>query len=76
MQPLPPSTFPGCAAPFTRCAGALSHLAAGAAVAMAQEMEEFARQQNLDQAVAIWPRLEAELDGLTPVLEEFAKQPC
>ena len=43
---------------------------------MAQEMEEFARQLNLDQAVAIWPRLEGELDGLTPTLEEFTKQPC
>jgi two-component system, sensor histidine kinase and response regulator len=56
--------------------GALSHLAAGNAVALAQEIEDQARQQKLAEATAIWPHLEAELESLTPALDEFAKQPC
>ena len=56
--------------------GALAHLAAGPAREMAQQVEDYARQQNLASALALWPRLQSELDQLTPELDAFAKQPC
>src|SRR5262249_7585859 len=55
--------------------GALNHLAAAEAVALAQQMEEAARGQDLAGALAIWPRLGVELDRLAPALAEYAKQP-
>ncbi|HZZ28100.1 MAG TPA: response regulator [Pirellulales bacterium] len=56
--------------------GALGHLAAGSAQQLAQQVEDLARGQNLQGAIILWPRLQAELDQLTPALAEFAKQPC
>ncbi|HEY2826029.1 MAG TPA: response regulator, partial [Pirellulales bacterium] len=56
--------------------GALAHLAAGRARAVAERMEDRAREQNLRAASEIWPRLQAELDELRPLLDEFAKQLC
>jgi CheY-like chemotaxis protein len=56
--------------------GALSHLAAGRALKLAQQVEDRARDQNLTAAGALWPRLRSELDQLNPLLDEFAKQPC
>jgi two-component system, sensor histidine kinase and response regulator len=56
--------------------GALSHLAAGPARQLAQQVEDLAHSQNLQAASSLWPQLQAELDQLTPALLEFAKQPC
>jgi two-component system, sensor histidine kinase and response regulator len=56
--------------------GALGHLAAADAVVLAQQLEDHAKQQQLSEAAAVWPRLETELDGLAPALEEFVKQQC
>jgi two-component system, sensor histidine kinase and response regulator len=56
--------------------GSLLHLAAGRAVAVAERMEAYARQQNFDSAAALWPDLRRELDRVRPVMLEFAKQPC
>ena len=56
--------------------GALGHLAAADALTLAQQLEEHARQEQLVEAAAVWPRLETELDGLAPALDEFVKQPC
>jgi HPt (histidine-containing phosphotransfer) domain-containing protein len=56
--------------------GALCHLAAVSALNLAQQVEDRAREQNLEAASALWPRLRAELDQLNPILSEFAKQPC
>jgi HPt (histidine-containing phosphotransfer) domain-containing protein len=56
--------------------GALAHLAAGPARELAQQVEDYARQQNLASASALWPQLQSELDQLNPVLDEFTKQPC
>jgi len=55
--------------------GALAHLAASRARATAEKMEDIARQQNLQAASELWPRLQVELDQLSPILVEFAKQP-
>ncbi len=56
--------------------GSLAHLAAERARATAEKMEINARQQNLQAAGELWPRLQVQLDRLNPILEEFAKQPC
>jgi HPt (histidine-containing phosphotransfer) domain-containing protein len=56
--------------------GALAHLAANRARATAETIEDKARLQNLQGASELWLRLQAELDQLSPILEEFAKQPC
>jgi CheY-like chemotaxis protein len=56
--------------------GALSHLAAGTALHLAQQMEDLARGQNLPAASRVWPQLQVALDQLTPAFMEFAKQPC
>jgi two-component system, sensor histidine kinase and response regulator len=56
--------------------GSLAHLSAESARATAEKMEIYARQQNLQAAGELWPRLQSQLDQLNPILEEFAKQPC
>jgi two-component system, sensor histidine kinase and response regulator len=56
--------------------GSLAHLSAESARATAEKMELSARQQNLQAAGELWPGLQAQLDRLSPILEEFAKQPC
>ncbi len=53
----------------------LAHLSAEAGRATAEKME-LARQQNLQAASELWPRLQAQLDQLNPILKEFAQQPC
>ena len=52
--------------------GVLAHLAAGRARDLAEQMEERARQQQLQAAGELWPGLQAELDRLGPMLDEFA----
>jgi two-component system sensor histidine kinase/response regulator len=56
--------------------GSLAHLAAERGRLMAEQIELKAREQNLQAAHELWPRLQAELDKLEPVLDEFARQPC
>jgi CheY-like chemotaxis protein len=51
--------------------GSLSHLAAGRARRIAEQMEEQARQQHLQAAGELWPGLQMELDRLDPLLDEF-----
>ncbi|HEY2759892.1 MAG TPA: response regulator, partial [Pirellulales bacterium] len=52
--------------------GALAHLAAASAVALAQEIEDQARRQSLEPAAAFWPRLQIELDQIEILLVEFS----
>lgn len=56
--------------------GSLAHLAAERGRVMAEQIELKAREQNLQAAHELWPRLQAELDKLEPILDEFARQPC
>ncbi len=53
----------------------LAHLAAGRARTTAEAMETNARQQNLQGAGELWPRLQAELEELWPLLDE-ARSPA
>ncbi len=54
----------------------LAHLSAEAGRATAEKMELSARQQNLQAASELWPRLQTQLDQLNPILKEFTQQPC
>ena len=56
------------------CKGAVSNFAAPAATAAALRMEQMSREGNLAQAAEGCAALEAEIERLNPVLEEFCQE--